>query len=200
MNADNSDGTDIFAGQSRLDATVNKILHTVATSWGESIYQYAMKNKTVYDQPIVMTTYPHEYVIHVSWTPTTYVGLVLSLMISICAWALAYRWTRAIVRSGTHESWDLLRPLDLMAYSMSAHTDPECRELVHDLSTTDRRRKAMRGKTDTVLRVRPMLEGNSEDDTRSFGSATITESLTTPMHGKAFRVADPLAHATSTAS
>lgn len=45
-------GSPIFANMSRLDATVNQILHIMQTSWTRSSHKYAMKNQTVYDKPV----------------------------------------------------------------------------------------------------------------------------------------------------
>jgi hypothetical protein len=151
-NHDNSKGTDIFQGMSRLDTIVNKMIHITSTAWTEENYHYAMKNQTVYDDPIIMTNYPHLYVIRVSWTPTTYIGLVLSLLITLNAWVLAARWVRAIYLMGLKnaETWNLLRPIDLMVYSLAAYSD-----LIYDLSSFEHRRMTMRGKTRTVLREHP---------------------------------------------
>lgn len=140
---------------SRLDAIVNKMLHLTATSWSQSSYQYAMLNRTVYEQQIIMTTYPHLYVIRIDWTPTTYIGLVLSLLITLNMYLLAARWANATYRLGFDaETWNLLEPVDLMAYSLAAYDD-----LVHSLNTIEHRQKAMRGKTPSILRERPVWEG-----------------------------------------
>ena len=109
----------------------------------------------VYDNPIIMTDYPHLYVIRITWTPTTYIGLVLSLLIALNAYVLAGRWMKATYRFGFDaETWNLLRPVDLMAYSLAAYQD-----LIHDLNTVEHRKMAMRGETRTVLRERPVWEG-----------------------------------------
>lgn len=178
-NSAHGTGTSIFDGMSRLDATVNKIYHIIQTSWSQSSYKYAMKNQTIYDHPIMMTNYPHRYVIRIHWTPTTYIGLVLSLLIALNAYALAGRWVRATYRFGfEEEAWNLLRPVDLMAYSLAAY-----RELIHDLNTVDHRRDAMRGRTRTVLRERAIKEGTqsliglvSGSPTQSHASTSVASS------------------------
>ncbi len=148
-------GTNIFQDQSRLDATVNKILHIVQTMWTQEAHSWAMQNDTVHTHPIIMTDYPHLYIIRISWTPATYIGLVLSLLICLNAWALAARWAWATYRFGFEaETWNLLRPVDLMAYSLAAYQD-----LIHDLNNKEHRRNAMHGKTRTILRERPLSEG-----------------------------------------
>ena len=76
---------------SRLEATVNKIYHLVQTAWSQQTYEYAIKNQTIYENPILMTRYQHLCVIRISWTPTTYVGLVLSLLITLNAYLLIGR-------------------------------------------------------------------------------------------------------------
>lgn len=140
---------------SRLDAIVNKMLHLTSTSWSQSIHHYAMLNRTVYEQPVIMTTYPHLYVIRINWTPTTYIGLVLSLLITLNMYLLAARWANATYRLGFDaETWNLLEPVDLMAYSLAAYED-----LIHNLNTIEHRQKAMRGKTPSVLREHPVWEG-----------------------------------------
>ena len=144
-------GSSIFKGMSRLDATVNKIYHAIQTSYSQTAYKYAVKNPNVTAHPIMMTDYPHLYVIRISWTVTTYIGLALSLLITLNAYLLLGRWIRATYRFGCdEETWNLLRPVDLMSYSLAAWQD-----LIHDLHTVERRRMAVRGKTHTILREHP---------------------------------------------
>jgi hypothetical protein len=141
-------GTNIFANMSRLDTIVNQVYHIVQTHWAQSAYEYAMQVPRVHEQPITMMTYPHLFVIRISWTPTTYIGLVLSLLIALNAWVLAARWARATYRFGFGaETWNLLRPVDLMAYSLAASHD-----LIHTLNTGEHRKMEMRGTTKVVLR------------------------------------------------
>ena len=64
-------GTSIFANMSRFEAVVNQIYHIVQTAWTESSYQYAKQVPRVSEQPIMMTNYPHLFVIRISWTPTS---------------------------------------------------------------------------------------------------------------------------------
>lgn len=140
---------------SRFDAIVNQIYALIQTAWSQQTHYYAMKNDTVREKPVMTTVYPHLYVIRINWTPTTYVGLVLSILITLHAYVLAARWVRATYRFGfNQDTWDLLRPVDLMAYSLAAYKD-----LIHDLNTVEHRRMAMQGKTDTVLREHPLWEG-----------------------------------------
>ena len=143
-------GTNIFAGMSRLDTIVNQIYHIVQTGWTQSIHEYSQDVPRVTDEPIIMTRYPHLFVIRISWTPTTYIGLVLSLLIALNAWVLAARWARATYRFGFgSQTWNLLRPIDLMAYSLAASQD-----LIHSVNTSERRKMEMRGTHRTVLRER----------------------------------------------
>lgn len=100
----------------------------------------------------MMTSYPHLFVVRITWTPTTYIGLILALLIALNAWVLAGRWLRATYRFGFgDEGWNLLKPIDLMAYSLAASQD-----LIHSLNTSEHRRMDMRGTTKTVLRDYPM--------------------------------------------
>ena len=102
-----------------------------------------------------MTNFPHLYVIRINWTPTTYIGLILSILITLNAYILAGRWARATYRLGlSGETWNLLQPVDLMAYSLAAYQD-----LIHNLNTKEHRRMAMRGEADSVLRDRPYWQG-----------------------------------------
>ena len=154
-NPDHSHGTEIFHGMSRLDAIVNKMLHITSTTWSQENYHLAMLNKTVHDKPVIMTNYPHLYVIRIDWTPTTYIGLILSILITLNAYALAGRWALATYRVGfTRETWNLLQPVDLMAYTLAAYQD-----LTYNLNTKEHRRMAMRGTTSSVLRDRPFWQG-----------------------------------------
>ena len=67
------------------------------------------------------------------------------------SWVLAARWVRAVYHFGFEaETWNLLRPVELMAYSLAASQD-----LIHSLNTKDRRRMEMRGTTRMVLREHP---------------------------------------------
>lgn len=148
-------GSPLFRNMSRLDAVMNQIYHIIQTSWAQSAYEYALLNQTLQDQPIIMTTYPHLYVIRISWTPTTYIGVVLSLLITLNAWLLAARWLRATYRFGFDaETWNLLRPIDLMAYSLGAYPD-----LIPHLNTPEHRRMTMHGSTRLVLREQPVWQG-----------------------------------------
>lgn len=146
------DGTNIFGNMSRLETIVNQVYHLVQTAWTESSYQEAKSVPAVHEQPIMMTVYPNLFVIRISWTPTTWVGLVLSLLIALNAWALAVRWVMATYRFGFGaETWNLLRPVELMAYSLAAYHD-----LVHSLDTREHRRMEMDGLTRSVLHERPL--------------------------------------------
>lgn len=107
-----------------------------------------MKVPRVHDEPVTMTSFPHLFVIRISWTPTTWIGLVLAIFIALNAWVLAARWVTATWRLGLGiETWDLLRPVDLMAYSLAASSD-----LVDSLDTIRNRRMQMRGERTIVLR------------------------------------------------
>ena len=72
-------GTNIFTNMSRFDAVVNQVYHIVQTAWTESAYEYAKQVPRVTDEPIIMTSYPHLFVIRISWTPTS-----ISTHISLC--------------------------------------------------------------------------------------------------------------------
>ena len=182
-------GSSVFQNMSRLDAVMNKIYDIVQTSWSQQTHEYALKNPNIYDKPVIMTDYPHRYVIRITWTPTTYIGLVFSLLITLNAYVLAYRWVRATYRFGFDaETWNLLRPVDLMAYSLAAYQD-----LIHDLNTKEHRRMVMHGKVRTLLRERPVWEGTknliglvSSNATQGPVSPTnLSDSPVSPSVGKA---------------
>ena len=150
-------GTDIFAGMSRLDAAVNKIYHLVQTSYSQTSYQYSMKNASIYSDPIIMTYYPHQYVIRIAWTPTTYIGLIFAIGLVLVSMLLALRWLLAQHRlHPDRDTWNLLRPVDLMAYSLAAYQD-----LIHDLNTIDHRKSAMREAHGMVLKEYPIHQGTA---------------------------------------
>jgi hypothetical protein len=116
---------------------------------------FIVVNQTVYDQPVIMLRYPHAYVIRINWTPTTYIGLALAILIALNTYILVGRWARATYRFGFDaETWNLLKPVDLMAYSLAAYQD-----LLHDLNTIEHRKAAMHGETQTVLREHPFYQG-----------------------------------------
>jgi hypothetical protein len=145
-------GTNVFAGMNRLETIVNQIYHIVQTAFSQSSHKYAMQVSTLKEQPIMMTSYPHLYIIRMSWTPTTYIGLILALLITLNAWVLAARWARATYRFGLDsETLNLLRPIDLMAYTLAGS-----RDLIHCLDTTVHRKMEMDGKSRTVLQEYPV--------------------------------------------
>ena len=155
QNPQHGAGSDIFWNMSRLDSIVNKVYHVIQTSWTQSLYADAVQDERVHNKPLMMIKYPHLYIIRISWTPTTYIGLVLSILITLSAWILFFRWVRATYRFGPDaETWNLLRPVDLMAYALAAYQD-----LMHDLNTVEHRQAAMNGKTRTILHDRPVQEG-----------------------------------------
>lgn len=154
-NTELGSGTSVFANMSRLDAAMNKIYHIVQTSYSQTAYEYAMQNEAIYKNPITMTYYPHLYVIRISWTPTTWIGLTLAILIALTSLLLFFRWLRAIYRLGSdRETWNLLRPVDLMAYSLAAYQD-----LIHDLNTVEHREAAMRQVHGMSLKEYPIAEG-----------------------------------------
>lgn len=187
---DDSTGTDIFQNMSRLDAIMNKILHIASTSWTESIHHYAMLNETVYDEPVIMTVYPHEYIIRISWTPTTYIGLILSVLITINAFVLAARWAHAIYRFGydRESTWNLLLPIDLMAYSLAAYHD-----LFPELRTPEQREANMRGDTETILKEQPAWE-------RTTLSPVSTMVANSPISPIGFKMESPMSDRTDAMS
>jgi hypothetical protein len=122
----------------------------IAFSYTQTLYEQALQNPNVSAFPIIMTDYPHRYVISISWTPTTYIGLVLALLITLNAYVLLGRWIRAVYRFGfVSETWNLLRPVDLIAYSLAAWQD-----LMPKLYTVEQRQMALRGET-MILREHP---------------------------------------------
>ena len=148
-------GSDIFRNMTHLDATVNKIYQLVQTSYSQTSHQYSMLTESIYDSPIMMTYYPHEYVIRISWTPTTYIGLVLAICIVATCFALTLRWLLAMHHLGAEpETWNLLNPVDLMAYALAAYKD-----LIHDLNTPRHRREVMDERMGMKLKEYPIREG-----------------------------------------
>jgi hypothetical protein len=126
-----------------------------------------------------MTDYPHLYVIRITWTPTTYIGLALSLLITLNAYILFGRWIRATYRFGfENDTWNLLRPIDLMAYTLS------WRDFVPDLRTSEQRQMAMRGEANMILREHPgWLHQHSPQGSHTPTSTVYVESPVT-IYGK----------------
>lgn len=140
-------GTNVFANMSRIDAVVNQMYHIVQTAWTQSAMPWSMEIAAG-QPPVTMLNYPHLFIVQISWTPTTWIGLALSLLIALNSWVLAARWLLATYRRrGGAETWNLLRPVDLMAYSLAAS-----RELLPALSTSEYRKMEMQGENKTVLR------------------------------------------------
>ena len=125
-------------------------LPLIAFSYTQTLYEQALQNPNVSAFPIIMTDYPHRYVISITWTPTTYIGLALAVLITLNSYVLLGRWIRAVYRFGfDSETWNLLRPVDLIAYSLAAWQD-----LMPELRTVEQRRMALRGET-TILKEHP---------------------------------------------
>jgi hypothetical protein len=121
-----------------------------------------------------MTDYPHRYVISITWTPTTYIGLGLALLITLNAYVLLGRWIRAVYRFGfDSETWNLLHPVDLIAYSLAAWQD-----LMPELRTVEQRRMALRGET-IILREHPGW--HAAHSPQSFQSPISTAVAGSPM-------------------
>ena len=67
---------------------------------------------------------------------------------------LAFRWLLAKNRFGfgsANDTWNLLRPIELMAYTLAAS-----RDVFYTLDTTEHRKMEMRGQTRTLLHEYPM--------------------------------------------
>ena len=148
-------GSPLFKDQNRLEAALNQLYHIIQTSWSQVAYREALASPGVGKHPIQVLDFPHLLVIRISWTPTTWIGLGIAIALAITSMVTFARWLQATgcIRPD-EESWNLLRPVDLMAYSLAAHHD-----LAEDLNTIANRKAALSQKPAKILREYPIEEG-----------------------------------------
>ena len=155
LNDNEALGSPFFKDQNRLEAALNQLYHIIQTSWSQIAYKEAMAESSVGEHPIQLLDYAHLLVIRVSWTPTTWIGLGIAIALAITSVVTFARWLQATgcIRAD-EESWNLLRPVDLMAYSLAAHHD-----LAEDLNSIANRKAALSQKPAKILREYPIENG-----------------------------------------
>ena len=148
QNSESGRGSPIFSDLNELEAALNKIYHIVQTSWSQTKYREAMASDLVQKYPIQMWTFPHLLVIRISWTPSTWIGLGVAVAIALMSLVTAARWLRATgAIAASEEAWNLLRPIDLMAYALANYG-----ELGERLNSPAQRRAEVRNKKARALR------------------------------------------------
>ncbi|KAK7897833.1 hypothetical protein LTR67_004463 [Exophiala xenobiotica] len=157
-----------------LESLLSQLYAIVQTSWT------ALDNATITQSHasttnILQRNFPHNFIIKTFWSPTTYIAVVLAALIWICSVWQALRCLIAIRRLGkeTH-GWQLLEPLDLIAYSALAAGD-----LGPHVATSEARMAALREKDGIILK---------EYDKKTLGTlspstsrATAPSTLVAPM-------------------
>jgi hypothetical protein len=106
-----------------LESLLSQLYAIVQTSWTtlDNATLVESKAKTT---KIFQREFPLNFIIQTFWSPTTILAVVLAGLIWLCSVCQALRWMIAIDRLGkdTH-GWQLLEPLDLIAYSALAVGD-----------------------------------------------------------------------------
>ena len=155
LNEELGEGTPVFSSLNRLEAALNKIYHIVQTSWSQTQYKDAMLSTEVQQNPITMWKYSHLLVIRIAWTPTTWISLGIALGIALMSVFTFARWFRATgCIPSDEETWNLLRPIDLMAYALAAYQD-----LGELLNMPSQRKAQLKAKPGRILRDHPVGEG-----------------------------------------
>ena len=106
-------------GMSPLEYICSQIVGIVLTAWTATNTDIA---KTT---PVAQRTYQHRYMVTVQLQGVTILALGVACVILLCTLWQAWRWTAAELampsgRSKMHRTWQLLDPLQLLAYGAGA--------------------------------------------------------------------------------
>ena len=133
-------------GMSPLEYICSQIVGIVLTAWTATNTDIA---KTT---PVTQRTYQHRYAVTVQLQGVTILALGVACVILLCTLWQAWRWTAAELamrsgRSRTHRTWQLLDPLQLLAYGAVAAG--EVSKL--GLKDEEQRKKVLRDRHGPVL-------------------------------------------------
>jgi hypothetical protein len=136
-----------------LESTLSQLYAIVQTSW-TALDNDSIAADRVQLRNIFQRDFPHNFIIKTSWMPSTIIAVILTALIFLFSVWQAIRWLIAI-RSLSKDTngWQLLDPLDLMAYAIRA-----IRDISPDISTAEARRTVLRSKG------RPILIDYPKDD------------------------------------
>ena len=129
-----------------LESTLSQLYGIVQTSW-TALDNDSIAADRVPLRNIFQRDFPHNFIIKTFWTPSTIIAALLAALIFLFSVWQAIRWLIAIRRLGKDtNSWQLLEPVDLMAYSFLAIDD-----LGPSISTAEARRTVLRSKGGPIL-------------------------------------------------
>jgi hypothetical protein len=163
-----------------LESLLSQLYAIVQTSWT------ALDNATIVESRatttrILQRSFPHNFIFQTFWSPTTYIAVVLAGLIWLCSIWQAVQWIIAIRRLGkdTH-GWQLLEPLDLIAYSALAVGD-----LGPHVATAEARKAALHQRDGPVLveYSKASLVLLSPSTSRSHAPSSLVSSIS-PMTNK----------------
>jgi hypothetical protein len=136
-----------------LESTLSQLYGIVQTSW-TALDNDSIAADRVQLRDIFQRDFPHNFIIKTFWTPSAIIAVILAALIFLFSVWQAIRWLTAIRRLGKDTNgWQLLEPVDLMAYSFRAIGD-----LGPYISTAEARRTVLRSKGG------PTLVDYSKDD------------------------------------
>ena len=103
-----------------LESTLSQLYGIVQTSWtaldNDSIVADRVPLRNIFQRD-----FPHNFIIKTFWTPSAIIAVILATLIFLFSVWQAIRWLIAIRRLGKDTNgWQLLEPVDLMAYSFLA--------------------------------------------------------------------------------
>lgn len=129
-----------------LESTLSQLYSIVQTSWtaldNDSIAAHRVQLRNIFQRD-----FPHNFIIKTFWTSSTIIAVILAALIFLFSVWQAIRWLIAIRKLGKDTNgWQLLEPVDLMAYSFLAIGD-----LGPYISTAEARRAVLRSKGGPIL-------------------------------------------------
>jgi hypothetical protein len=129
-----------------LESTLSQLYGIVQTSW-TALDNGSIAADRVQLRNIFQRDFPHNFIIKTFWTPSTIIAVTLAALIFLFSVWQAIRWLIAIRRLGKDTNgWQLLEPVDLMAYSLLAVSD-----LGPHISTAEARRTVLWSKGGPIL-------------------------------------------------
>jgi hypothetical protein len=129
-----------------LESTLSQLYGIVQTSW-TALDNDSIAADRVQLRNIFQRDFPHNFIIKTFWTPSAITAMILAALILLLSVWQAIRWLIAIHRLGKDTNgWQLLEPVELMAYSFRAIDD-----LGPHINTAEARQSALQSKGGPIL-------------------------------------------------